>query len=72
MLCFPSVIVVSTPYHLKRAGPLFECAGARVQLAGTEIPSGAGYARRLAFSERAVRFYYALFDECAAASQPGL
>ena len=67
-LCFPSVIVVSTPYHLERAGHLFACAGARVQLAGTEIPLEPGYARRLAFTERVVRVYYALFDECAAAS----
>lgn len=69
-LCFPSVIVVSTPYHLERAGRLFECAGARVQLAGTEIPPESSYRRRLGFSERAVRFYYALIDECDAATPP--
>ena len=64
--CYPSVIVVSSPYHLERARRLFECAGFRVQTAETEVPEGP-YGRRFSFSEMMVRFAYAFIDECARA-----
>ncbi|MEM9067306.1 MAG: YdcF family protein [Myxococcota bacterium] len=62
--CAPSIIVVSTPFHLPRARRLFECAGARVQLAPTPIPEDPAYGRRLRFSERLVEVYYGFIDEC--------
>lgn len=65
--CYPSIILVSSPYHLRRARYLFECAGARVQTAASEDPGGA-YGRRFTFSERAIFFAYAFVDECRAAN----
>ena len=61
--CCPSIIVVSSPYHLRRARYLFECAGARVQTAASEDPGGS-YGRRFALSERMVSFAYSFVDEC--------
>jgi uncharacterized SAM-binding protein YcdF (DUF218 family) len=61
--CYPSIIVVSSPYHLRRARYLFECAGARVQTAASEDPGGS-YGRRFALSERMVLFAYGFVDEC--------
>lgn len=65
--CYPSVIVVSSPYHLRRARYLFECAGARVQTAASEDPGGS-YGRRFAMSERMVAFAYGFVDECREAN----
>lgn len=62
--CLPSLIIVSSPFHLQRAGRLFECAGARVQLAETPIPDDPGYRRRFVLSERLIRLAYAFIDEC--------
>jgi len=62
--CVPSVVVVSTPFHLRRAERLFECAGAEVQLAPAEVPEDPEYARRLTFYEGIVRVYYGFIDEC--------
>ena len=63
--CIPTVIVVSTRYHLGRARRLFECAGARVQIAATPLPDDEpNYAKRLAFSERFVRLYYGFIRPC--------
>ncbi|MBX3250451.1 MAG: YdcF family protein [Myxococcales bacterium] len=68
-LCTPRVVVVTSPYHLRRAGELFACAGADVQLAPTPLPDDdPGYARRFAFSERFVRVYYGFIDECERAA----
>ncbi|MEM6954170.1 MAG: YdcF family protein [Myxococcota bacterium] len=64
--CYPSIVLVSSPYHLQRARELFECAGFRVQTSASADPGGA-YGRRFARSERFIRAYYALFDACAAA-----
>lgn len=61
--CYPSIILVSSPYHLRRARYLFECAGARVQTAASEDPGGA-YGRRFVLSERMVSFAYGFVDEC--------
>lgn len=63
--CVPSVIVVSTRYHLARARRLFECAGARVQIAASALPDDEpNYAKRLGFSERFVRLYYGFIRPC--------
>ena len=62
--CIPEVVVVSSPYHLQRAQGLFECAGARVQLAPTDVPDDPTYARNFAWSERFVRLYYGFINEC--------
>ena len=67
--CYPSIIVVSSPYHLRRARRLFECAGARVQTSASADPGGS-YGRRFALSEALVSFAYAFVDECRDA-QPG-
>ncbi|MFK7998163.1 MAG: YdcF family protein [Polyangiales bacterium] len=61
--CYPSIILVSSPYHLRRARYLFECAGARVQTAASEDPGGS-YGRRFVFSEHMVAFAYGFVDEC--------
>lgn len=64
-LCSPRLVVVTSPYHLRRAGELFACAGAEVQLAATPVPDDdPGYARRFAFVERFVRVYYGFVDPC--------
>lgn len=65
--CAPEVIVVSSPYHLKRARRLFECAGARVQTSGCEVPAGRGYALGFSLYEYSVRLQYLWLDECALA-----
>ena len=58
--CYPAVIVVTSPYHLRRAGYLFDCAGARVQLAASSFPTQLGHRLR----EATVRLYYGIVDEC--------
>lgn len=65
--CYPSIILVSSPYHLRRARYLFECAGARVQIAASEDPGGS-YGRRFVLSERMVTFAYAFVDACREAN----
>ena len=64
--CRPDVIVVSTPYHLRRATRLFECAGARTQAAAAELPDTG---TQIGFSahEYAVRVAYVFVDACARA-----
>jgi len=59
--CHPRLVVVTSPYHLARAGELFACAGADVQLASADVPYTTGAVVR----EHLVRIYYALFiDAC--------
>jgi len=65
--CRPSVIVVSSPYHLRRARRLFECAGAEVQHAGTEIPDDIGYQASFTAYEYGVALAYVFDDACARA-----
>lgn len=65
--CTPDVIVVSSPYHLRRAVRLFECAGARAQPAATEIPDDRGYQASFAAYEYAVRLAAVVDDTCARA-----
>lgn len=62
--CSPRVIVVSSPYHLGRARWLFECAGAQVQVSGTEIPYDRTYRAIFVIREHLVHFAYAFFDPC--------
>jgi uncharacterized SAM-binding protein YcdF (DUF218 family) len=69
--CRPSVIVVSSPYHLRRAVRLFECAGAEVQHAGTPIPDDRGYQASFTAYEYGVRLYYVFVDACARARGGG-
>ncbi|MBO6934472.1 MAG: YdcF family protein [Deltaproteobacteria bacterium] len=58
--CTPHVIVVTSPYHLRRAEHLFECAGARVQTEAAEVPARAGRV----FSESFIRVMYGFTREC--------
>ena len=58
--CRPSIILVTSPYHLERASHLFECAGARVQIAPADVPATVG--RR--FREGMVRLGYGFADPC--------
>lgn len=66
--CAPSVIVVSSPYHLRRAVRLFECAGARAQHAATEVPDDLGYRASFTALEYGVRLAYVFDDACARAT----
>jgi len=66
--CTPEVIVVTSPYHLRRAEHLFECAGARVQTHAADVPPSIGRV----FSESFIRVMYGLTREChqAAGGEP--
>jgi uncharacterized SAM-binding protein YcdF (DUF218 family) len=66
--CTPSVIVVSSPYHLRRAVRLFECAGARAQAAPAELPDDLGYQAGFSALEYGVRVAYVFDDACARAA----
>jgi uncharacterized SAM-binding protein YcdF (DUF218 family) len=59
-----SVIVVSSPYHIARAGRLFECTGAKVQLFGSEVPDSWAYRFGFTVFEYFVRAMYLFVDEC--------
>ena len=63
-ICEPRLLVVSSPFHLPRAGELFECAGARVVVAPTPLPDDPEYAETFTRSESFVRFAYAFVDPC--------
>lgn len=65
--CPPRVIVVSSPYHLRRAVALFRCAGAHVQYAATELPPDESTRITQAAYEYAVRLAYIVDDACARA-----
>lgn len=65
--CHPSVIVVSSPYHLRRARMLFRCAGARVQVAASPIPDDIAWQASRAAYEYGVRLTYVFYDACARA-----
>ncbi len=58
-----SCIVVSSPYHLKRAARLFSAAGIEVQTAGCRVPDGPAYAITFSVYEYLVRIQYAFIDE---------
>ncbi len=65
--CRPTVIVVSSPYHLRRAQRLFRCAGADAQVAATPIPDDALWQASRAAYEYGVRLLYVFDDACARA-----
>jgi uncharacterized SAM-binding protein YcdF (DUF218 family) len=60
-----SVIVVSSPYHLARAGRLFACTGSEVQLFPAEVPDSFSYRLGFTLLEYYQRLAYLFFDECA-------
>jgi len=66
--CRPKIILVTSPYHLRRAEHLFECAGARVQLHAADFPSNP--VRVL--MESTIRVVYGFIPECrrAAGGEP--
>lgn len=66
-LCAPHVIVVSSPYHLRRAVTLFRCAGARVQYAAGALPDDRWERARFAAIEYGARIAYVFDDACARA-----
>lgn len=66
--CRPRVIVVSSPYHLRRAVRLFECAGADPQPAATPIPDDLGYQVGFTAYEYALGLAAIFDDPCARAA----
>lgn len=62
--CARDVIVVTSPYHLRRALRLFECAGFRAQGAATELPDDAGYQASFTAYEYAVGLADAFSGTC--------
>jgi len=62
------VIVVSSPYHLRRARHLFECAGAEAQVAASPIPDDPLYQVFFSAYEYAVRLMNVFRDPCATAA----
>jgi uncharacterized SAM-binding protein YcdF (DUF218 family) len=64
------VILVSSPYHLERARRLFGCAGAEVQVAGTEIPEDPGYRAGFTAYEYGARLGGRFANACARARGP--
>ncbi|MGF1468279.1 MAG: YdcF family protein [Sandaracinaceae bacterium] len=65
--CRPEVVVVTSPYHLRRAARLFRCAGAAVQVAGTELPPSPAYQLRFTAYEYAAGIHGLLTDDCGRA-----
>jgi len=63
--CAPSIILVSSPYHLKRGQKLFECGGATVQTSAAAAPEQWGWRLGFALHEYQVAFNYLWIDECA-------
>lgn len=66
--CTPSVIVVTSPHHLRRAVELFRCAGARTQHAASELPPDRAAQIAAAGYEYGVRLAYIFDDACARAA----
>lgn len=60
-----SAIIVSSPYHLKRAKKLFDAAGLEVQTAGCAVPDNAAYGLAFSLYEYSVRLQYLFIDEQA-------
>ncbi|MFO8056204.1 MAG: YdcF family protein [bacterium] len=58
-----SCIVVSSPYHLKRAAELFRAAGLEVRTAGSKVPDDPAYTVTFSMYEYLVRLYYLFIDE---------
>jgi len=62
-----SCIIVTAPYHLKRANKLFLAAGAKVQAAACRAPDDPFYGPAATVYEIMARFSYLFFDEEARA-----
>jgi uncharacterized SAM-binding protein YcdF (DUF218 family) len=58
-----SCIIVSSPYHLKRAQNLFGATGLDVQTYGADTPGTLSYAFTATVYEYLVRVYYLFIDE---------
>ena len=58
-----SCIVVSSPYHLKRARKLFQAAGLEVQTKGCEVPDSPWYGPVFTLYELLVRVQYLFINE---------
>jgi len=56
-------IIVSSPYHLKRAKKLFDAAGLEIQTAACRVPDSAAYAIAFSIYEYWVRLDYLFIDE---------
>ncbi|RZO51850.1 MAG: YdcF family protein [Sandaracinaceae bacterium] len=69
--CAPTLLVVSSPYHLRRALRLFRCAGARPIPAPTPIPDEVGYQASFTAYEYAVGIYRAFAPACQAPTEAG-
>lgn len=67
--CADDIIVVTSPYHLRRAARLFECAGFRVQAAAAELPNDTGYQASFTAYEYAVGLTGLFRDSCARAAE---
>lgn len=65
--CQPNLLVVTAPYHLRRALVLFECAGANAMGVPTEIPDDFGYQLGFSAYEYAAGILGLLTDTCARA-----
>lgn len=66
--CAPRVIVVTSPYHLRRAVRLFRCAGAHVQHAASDRPSDIGAQFAATAHEFGVSLLYLVDDACTRAA----
>jgi uncharacterized SAM-binding protein YcdF (DUF218 family) len=63
----PSVLLVTSDYHVERAARLFRCAGAEVELVSVPLALSRKERKKRVRSERWVRFYYGFIDECGRA-----
>ena len=62
--CRPRILLVSSPYHLRRAERLFRCAGADVQAIGADLPDTYGWQVGFAAYEYGVRLAAPFDDAC--------
>jgi uncharacterized SAM-binding protein YcdF (DUF218 family) len=60
----PRVVLVTSDYHSERAAKLVTCAGAEVEAAPVDPQLSAPERKRRLRSERWIRAYYGLIDEC--------
>jgi len=63
----PRVVLVTSDYHIDRASRLFRCAGAEVIGEGVPLELTRAERKKRERSERWVKLYYALIDECSRA-----
>lgn len=63
----PHIILVTSPYHLRRARRLFECAGFEVQPTAADPPPSLLHRFEFTAYEVLAAFYYLFIDECGLA-----